>query len=64
MPSAPVIMALVALLAGGAGIAVFVRAAPSEASVYRHRIAGTMLVSLSAILFAYAWALHSWSAAA
>lgn len=55
------IMAIVALLAAAAGIAVLLRRTGSEASVYRHRIAGTMLVALSIILAGYAIALRSWS---
>ena len=62
MPAASIIMGIVALLAGIGGFVVFGRRTPSEASVYRHRIAGTVLLALSASLAIYAFALHGWEA--
>jgi hypothetical protein len=60
--TAPLIMALVAL-ACASGAAVFMlRPAKSEASIYRHRIAATMLTAGAIILAAYAWTLHRWDA--
>lgn len=61
--SGALIMAIVALVAGVGGVYTFARATRSEASVYRHRIIGTMALALSAILFLYAYALHSWDVA-
>ncbi len=61
--TAPLLMALVALLCAGGAAALFVRATPSEASVYRHRIAATMLAAGALILAGFAWALYSWSVA-
>lgn len=58
--SAPVLMALVALLCGVGAYLFFARATRSEASVYRNRIAATMLAAAAIILIAYAYALHSW----
>jgi hypothetical protein len=61
--SAPLVMALVATLCAiGAGLLV-ARPTRSEAAVYRHRIAATMLGAGALILFGFAWALHSWDAA-
>lgn len=57
------IMGAVAAIAGLLGIALLAARAKSEASVYRRRIAGTMLVALSVVLFANAWAQHSWNLA-
>ena len=57
------VMAGVALLCAlGAGV-LFVRPTPSEAAVYRHRIAATMLLAAAMILAVFAWTLHSWDAA-
>ena len=64
MPAPSIVMGLVALICSGAGIVIFSRRTTSEASVYRHRIVGTILMSLAAILFLYAFALHSWERAA
>lgn len=64
MPAASIIMGLVALICAVAGVAVFARRTTSEASVYRHRIVGTILMALGASLFLYAFALHSWERAA
>jgi hypothetical protein len=55
-------MALVALLCAGGAVTLFLRPAPSEASIYRHRIAATMLTAGAIILAAFAWTLHSWDA--
>jgi hypothetical protein len=60
--TAPLIMALVALLCAGGAVTLFLRRTPSEASIYRHRIAATMLAAAAIILAAYAWTLHSWDA--
>ena len=64
MPAPSIVMGLVALVCAIAGIAVFSRATTSEASVYRHRIIGTILMALGASLFLYAFALHGWEGAA
>jgi drug/metabolite transporter superfamily protein YnfA len=50
------IMYAVAAVAGLAGAIVVGRRARDEAAVYRHRIAGTMLLALAAILAAFATA--------
>jgi hypothetical protein len=60
--TAPLIMALVALICAGGATFLALRSAPSEASIYRHRIAATMLAAGAIILAAYAWTLHSWDA--
>jgi hypothetical protein len=60
--TAPLIMALVALICAGGATFLVLRPAPSEASIYRHRIAATMLAAGAIILAAYAWTLHSWDA--
>ena len=60
--TAPLIMALVALICAGGATFLARRPAPSEASIYRHRIAATMLAAGAIILAAYAWTLHSWDA--
>lgn len=59
-----IIMGLVALISAAAGVVIFIRRTTSEASVYRHRIVGMILMALAAILFIYAFALHSWEGAA
>ena len=57
---APIIMAVVALLAAaGAGYFMW-RPVRSDASVYRNRIAGTMLGAAALTLGGFAWALYSW----
>ena len=61
--SAPLLMALVAALCGLGALVLFLRATPSEASVYRHRIAATMLATGALTLAGFAWALHSWDTA-
>lgn len=60
--NAPLVMALVALICAGGAVTLVLRPTPSEAAVYRHRIAATMLAAAAIILTAYAWALHSWDA--
>ncbi len=60
--TAPLIMALVALICAGGAAFLVLRPAPSEASIYRHRIAATMLAAGAIILAAYAWTLHRWDA--
>jgi len=62
--SGALIMALVALVCAAGAVFLFLRAAPGEASVYRNRIAATMLTAAAMILAAYAWTLHGWDAAA
>ncbi len=61
--TAPLLMALVAVLCAGGAALFFLRPAPSDASIYRHRIAATMLAAGAIILAAYAWTLHNWDAA-
>jgi hypothetical protein len=60
--TAPLLMAIVALICAGGAVTLVLRPAPNEASVYRHRIAATMLAAAAIILTAYAWTLHSWDA--
>jgi hypothetical protein len=60
--TAPLLMALVALICATGAMWLARRPAPTEASIYRHRIAATMLAAAAIILMAYAWALHSWAA--
>ena len=60
--TAPVIMALVALACAIGAAIFFLRPAPNEASIYRHRIAATMLAAGAIILAGFAWTLHSWDA--
>lgn len=60
--TAPVVMALVASVAAITAIAIATRPAPTEAAVYRRRIAGTMLGAAAIILGGFAFALHSWRA--
>ena len=60
--SAPLVMAIVALLALAAAAYTFTRPAASEAAVYRQRIAGTMLGAGAIILGGFAFALSSWGA--
>jgi hypothetical protein len=62
--SAALIMAGVALLCSVAALILFRRPTPTEASVYRNRIAGTMLLTAGIMLAVYAWTLHMWDAAA
>ena len=59
--SAPLVMAIVALIAGAGAIFFMARRTTSEASVYRNRIAGTMLAAAALTLGGFAWALHSWA---
>ena len=58
--SAALLMAFVALLCAGGSFAVWRRATRSEASVYRNRIAATMLGAGALILTGYAIALVYW----
>jgi len=60
--TAPLIMALVALVCAAGAVTLFLRPAPSEASIYRHRIAATMMAAGAIILAAFAWTLHHWDA--
>ena len=60
--TAPLIMALVALLCAGGAVTLLLRPSQSEASIYRHRIAATMLAAGALILAGFAWTLHSWDA--
>ena len=60
--SSPLLMALVATLCAVGALVLFLRPTPSEASVYRHRIAATMLAGAAMTLAGFAWALHSWDA--
>ncbi len=60
--TAPLLMALVALLCGGGAAILYLRPARSEASIYRHRIGATMLAAAAIILAAFAWTLHGWDA--
>ncbi len=61
--TAPLLMAFVALICATGAATLAMRPAPTEAAVYRHRIAATMLAAAAIILTAYAWALHSWDVA-
>ena len=61
--SAALIMGGVAILCGILAVMIFRRATPTEAAVYRNRIAATMLAAGAIILVAYALALHRWDAA-
>ena len=63
MISAPAIMALVALACAILATALVLRATPTEHSVYRNRIAATMLAAGAIILAGFAYALNSWGAA-
>jgi hypothetical protein len=60
--TAPLIMALVALVCAAGAVTLFLRPAPSKASIYRHRITATMLAAGAIILAAFAWTLHHWDA--
>ena len=60
--SAPVVMAIVALLALGGTAFTLTRPATSDAAIYRRRIAGTMLGAGAIILGGFAFALSSWGA--
>ncbi len=51
-------MAGVALLCAVGAIFVLVQSTPSEAAVYRNRIAATMLTAAAIILAGSAWTLH------
>ena len=62
MISAPAVMALVALACAIGAALVFMRPTPSEAAIYRNRIAATMLAAGAIILAGFAFALNSWSA--
>ncbi len=61
--SAPLIMLGVALLCALAAAFLFFRPTLSEAAVYRHRIAATMLAAAAITLVGSAWALHGLAAA-
>ncbi len=63
MITAPVLMSLVALVCGIAAALIALRATPTEAAVYRNRIAATMLAAAAMILAGFAFALQSWSVA-
>ena len=54
MTHAIAIMYLAGLAALIAGVVVIARPTPSEASVYRHRIFGTMLIAFAIILAGFA----------
>ncbi|MBY0285000.1 MAG: hypothetical protein K2W81_13700 [Sphingomonas sp.] len=58
--SAPLVMAVVALLVLGGTAFTLTRPATSEAAIYRRRIAGTMLGAGAIILGGFAYALSSW----
>ncbi len=58
--SAPVVMAIVALLALAGAAFTMTRPTANEAAVYRQRIAGTMLGAGAIILGGFAYALSSW----
>ena len=60
--SAPLVMAVVALLVLGGTAFTLTRPATSEAAIYRRRIAGTMLGAGAIILGGFAFALSSWGA--
>ena len=60
--TAPLLMALVALLCAAGAVTFYLRPAPNDASIYRHRIAATMLAAGALILAGFAWTLHSWDA--
>jgi hypothetical protein len=60
--TAPLIMALVALACAVGAAILYLRPAPSEASVYRHRIAATMLAAGAILLAGFAWTLHGLNA--
>jgi multisubunit Na+/H+ antiporter MnhG subunit len=64
MISGALIMAGVAMLCTAAAIALFRRPTPTDASVYRNRIAATMLLAAGIMLAVYARTLHHWDAAA
>lgn len=64
MTSGALIMAGVAALCTVAAIWLFSRPTPTAASVYRNRIASTMLLAAGIMLAVYAWTLHLWDAAA
>lgn len=64
MPAPSIIMGLVALICAVGGVVFFLRRTTSEASVYRHRIIGMILMALGASLFLYAFFLHGWEGAA
>ncbi|OYY67749.1 hypothetical protein [Sphingomonas sp. 28-63-12] len=57
----PVIMALVASLAGLLAVFVVSRGGVSDQARYAKRIVGTMLAALAIILGGFAWALWTWS---
>ncbi len=57
----PVIMGLVASVAGLLAVFVVSRPGATEQARYAKRITGTMLAALAIILGGFAWALGSWS---
>ncbi len=57
----PVIMGLVASVAGLLAVFVVSRAGATDQARYAKRIVGTMLAALALILGGFAWALESWS---
>ena len=61
--SGALIMGGVAMLCAAGALILLRRATPTEASIYRNRIATTMLAAAAIILAAYALALHRWDAA-
>ena len=60
--SASLIMAAVAILCAALALIIFKLPTPSEAAVYRARVAATMLGAAALILAFYAFALHRWDA--
>ena len=58
-----IIMFVVAIVCAGGAWWVFARSTHSEASVYRNRIAATMLAAGALILAGFAAALLSWGVA-
>lgn len=57
----PVIMAVVASVAGLLAVFVVTRAGATEQARYAKRIVGTMLAALAIILGGFAYALWTWS---
>ncbi len=58
------LMYAVAAVCAIAGTALFLRATPTEAQVYRHRIFATMLIAAALILAGFAYSLSQWEAEA